>query len=189
MKTSKYKILFLSLKSILVFTLIACNTNQTSQVQSEKTEWTIRKGNLPKTSEAPKNTNIAHRQLNQNNNNPFWNDILTEIQSWPHIIKKHSEVSVQGAVGFFIDPEYANHDKLKFMRSTEFGHLHPITDGSMHIIVPKDIKEELLKAKWAELHPRDDKLIMLYAPRTKDEYEMVIHILKIAYQNALNTKK
>jgi len=185
MRKSKYQAVLLFLN----FILVACNINLTSQAQTGKTEWPTREGNPPKTSEAPKNTNIAHRQLNQNNNNPFWNNIVVEVQSWPHIIKKHSGVSVEGAVGFYIDPKYASKDNLKFMRATEFGHLHPIRDGSMHVIVPSQVKEELLKAKWAELHPRDKNLIMLYAPRTKDEYKLVINVLKIAYKNSLKTEK
>lgn len=185
MKRSKFQVVLL----FIYFILISCNINLTVQAQTVKKEWFTRDGNPPKTSEAPKNTNIAHRQLNQNNSNPFWHDIIAEVKSWPHIIKKHSGVSVQGAVGFYIDSKYASKNSLKFMRSTEFGHLHPISDGSMHLIVPSQVKEELLKAKWAEQHPRNNKLIMLYAPRTKDEYKLVINVLKVAYQNALKTEE
>ena len=186
MKIVKYQTYLLSINFILVLMLTACNINKTqTQAQTWRTEWPKREGKPPTTSEAPKNTNIAHQQLNQNGRNPFWSAIVTEVQSWSHIVQKHSEVSVKGAVGFFIDPKFASSNTEKFMRSTEFGHLHPIYDGSMHIIVPTKVQKGLLKANWAELHPRDDKIIMLYAPRTKKEYVLVINVLKIAYQNSL----
>lgn len=164
-------------------------TMHTTQASAEyKTQWTQRQGEPPQTTEAPKDTNIAHRQISQNEDMPFWQDIITEVSSWPHINKRQSLVSVAGAIGFFINPSYASNTPDHFMRGTEFAHIHPIEDGSFHVVVPTDVRDGLIEAKWAEPHPRKPHIIMLYAPRDRDEFTLVMEVLRISYEYSLKNK-
>ncbi len=74
------------------------------------------------------------------------------------------------------------------MRVTEFAHIHPVDDGSFHLIVPEKVRSGLIKAGWAEPHPRKNHIIMLYAPRDKAELGVVMNVLSISYQFSLKKR-
>lgn len=77
-----------------------------------------------------------------------------------------------------------------FMVGTEFAHLHPGDDQSLHVMLPPDLVAEAIDAGWAEQHPVARRggipgnAVMLYAPRDDHERMVVARLVTAAYQYA-----
>ncbi len=168
-----------------LFILASMHTSNVNAQLDLPEKWPQRQGFSPLTSPAPQGTKQAHRQISQNKGNAYWQQIIAEVRSWDHVFIQQSLVSVAGAVGFFIDQKHSSIEPGHFMRATEFAHIHPVDDGSFHIIVPEKVRSDLIKAGWAEPHPRKNHIIMLYAPRDKAELGIVMNVLSISYQFSL----
>jgi hypothetical protein len=78
----------------------------------------------------------------------------------------------------------ANGPKDAFVRRTEFGHLHPPHDGSLHLTLPAAERQDLIERGWAEPHPRASSTIMVYGPRNDAELDVVWEIVQRAYERA-----
>lgn len=104
----------------------------------------------------------------------------------PGVRAGRSNVSVPGAVAFFLDepPQAA---VLPDLFGGEWGHIHPHHDGSLHLNVPTTDAERLIELGWAEYHNVVTRglvppiVIMLYGPRDEDELTVAQHVLEIAY--------
>ena len=76
------------------------------------------------------------------------------------------------------------------MIGTEFAHLHPAPDQSLHLVVPPDVASGLIQAGWAELHPVARRglitsgAVMVYAPRDEEEAEVVSQIVTASFEYA-----
>ncbi|GAA1149046.1 luciferase family protein [Nocardioides aquiterrae] len=70
-----------------------------------------------------------------------------------------------------------------FLVGSEFAHLHPTPDLSLHAALPRDLMVEAIEAGWAEPHPIarlgliPDTIVMLYAPRDENELDVVADLV------------
>ena len=145
-----------------------------------------RTGNRPQTT----NTN-PHTQLNQQ---PEDLSHIQELMKWSfglsNITKRPSAVSVPGAIAMWMDDEHTCDKCNAFMVGTEFAHFHPHPDYSMHLGLPKKDAEMIIEKGWGEWHPLiargflPPNIVMLYAPRDKEEFEVAQLILKRSYDFA-----
>jgi hypothetical protein len=142
-----------------------------------------RQGDKPQTTPAPVGTNLAHQQISQNAPRELQEEVYARVGKFPGIETYASQVSVQGARAFTLRPSCAKAPKEFFMEGTEFGHLHPPYDGSVHVRLPVEVAKEVFSKGWGEPHPRGTTP-MLYGPRDKQELEIVVTLIEIAYQHA-----
>lgn len=62
------------------------------------------------------------------------------------------------------------------MAGTEFAHLHPSPDLSLHTVLPPELAAEAIEAAWAEPHPIarlgliPAAVVMLYAPSRRPNW-------------------
>lgn len=76
------------------------------------------------------------------------------------------------------------------MRGTEFAHLHPPDDGSLHLVLTEDHAQAVIEAGWGEFHPLVElgvmppTTVMIYGPRDEEELEVVWNIVQASYFNA-----
>jgi len=76
------------------------------------------------------------------------------------------------------------------MIEREFAHLHPPTDGSLHMSLPPDIVEVVVDNGWAEYHPLAGKyglprnIVMVYGPRDQAELEIVAGLVRASHGSA-----
>jgi hypothetical protein len=81
-----------------------------------------------------------------------------------------------------------------FMIDREFAHLHPPTDGSLHMTLPPDIVETVTQNGWAELHPLAGRyglppnIVMVYGPRNEDELALVAALMRASHAFARSTQ-
>ena len=77
-----------------------------------------------------------------------------------------------------------------FIVDHEFCHLHPLPDGSIHLTLPKEVREPALRLGWAEQHPVSragilpETLVMVYAPRDSEELAIILRLYWHSYQFA-----
>jgi hypothetical protein len=144
----------------------------------------------PRPGPRPTTTDVnPHTQLDQNAPPGLQDAVRDHALSLPGVRQGRSNVSVPGAIAFFLDapPRPA---ALPDLFGGEWGHIHPHYDGSLHLNVPTDEAERLIDLGWAEYHTVVAKglvppiVIMLYGPREPDELVVARAIVEIAYMAA-----
>ncbi|MBV1867299.1 MAG: hypothetical protein KUG69_05265 [Marinosulfonomonas sp.] len=96
-------------------------------------------------------------------------------------------ISVPGAEALCLKREHAHGCRESFMIGTEFAHVHPAYDGSMHLMLPSVCVRDLLAKGWGEPHPMvktglvSDTAVMAFAPRDEDEIETALMLLATSH--------
>jgi hypothetical protein len=111
----------------------------------------------------------------------------------PGVVWADSLISVPGARALTLPPDQAAGPREAFMIGTEFAHLHPAPDSSLHVALPPDIARQAIDAGWAEQHPVaargliPEGTVMLYAPRDDAEADVVARLVSASYDCARGT--
>jgi hypothetical protein len=118
-------------------------------------------------------------------------DVFREIvETWPSVIKAPSMRAPRGTVGLYLDPKDARGPRDAFLLETEFAHLHPLPDGSLHMVLPPDVHTAAISAGWGIPHPMagmptvSPQTILIFAPRDAAERDVVTDLIRAAEQFA-----
>ena len=72
----------------------------------------------------------------------------------------------------------------------EFAHLHPASDGSLHLALPPDVVDGVIENGWAERHPLAGRhglpanIVMVYGPRDDEELTVVKDLVRASHRFA-----
>ena len=127
-----------------------------------------------------------HTQLDQNAPVELQDRLRAHALSLPGVRGGPSNVSVPGAVAFFLD-DPSRPAALPDLFGGEWGHIHPQYDGSLHLNVPTADAERLIELGWAEYHNVVERglvppiVIMLYGPRDEEELDAAKNVVELAY--------
>lgn len=135
-----------------------------------------RSGPLPEVSDAPPGTNIAQRQLTQRAPPELQEALFARAVALPDVHVAASGVSVPGARAFHLAAEAARGPPEAFQLQSEFAHLHPPDDGSLHMKLPPSIAQEAYSRGWGVPHPRSGTPL-IFGPRDAGELEVVWQLL------------
>ena len=108
----------------------------------------------------------------------------------PDVLEAPSAVSVPGARALWLPPAAARGPRAAFLVGTEFAHLHPAPDWSLHAALPPALADEAVESGWAEVHPAAQlglipaNVVMLYAPRDDEEVKVVSDLILAAHDFA-----
>ncbi len=91
-----------------------------------------------------------------------------------------SMVSVPGARAIVLDDDQPTGPGEAFQKGREFAHIHPHHDGSLHVTLPEELKDEVESTGWGVRHPVQNA-VLLYGPRTPEELETVWMLVKRCY--------
>ena len=109
--------------------------------------------------------------------------------SLPGVRRGPSRVSVPGAIAFYLDSPTAQ-PLIPNILGGEWGHIHPHSDGSLHLNLPTEVAEKFIEAGWAEFHTLVGKgmlppiVVMVYGPRDKAELSGVNLAIDESYKAA-----
>lgn len=127
-----------------------------------------------------------HTQLDQQPTDPSLRERLAASLFALHgVVERPSAISVPGARALTLS-QPAGRSEL-FLVGTEFAHLHPAPDLSLHTVLPRKLVVEAIEAGWAEPHPLagsgliPDTIVMLYAPRDETELAVVTGLVTAAH--------
>jgi len=98
----------------------------------------------------------------------------------PFVMGAQSGVSVPGARAFVLEEEAAKGPPEAFQVGREFAHLHPPSDGSLHMTLPAGVADEAYGQGWGEPHPVSGTPL-IFGPRDADELEAVWRLLRASY--------
>ncbi|PTL78799.1 luciferase family protein [Vitiosangium sp. GDMCC 1.1324] len=135
-----------------------------------------RQGSAPGVSDAPPGTQLAQRQLTQQAPPTLQEELFTRASALPDVEVAPSLVSVPGARAFVLRPEAARGPREAFQAGTEFAHIHPADDGSLHMKLPPALAEQVYQEGWGVPHPRSGTPLV-YGPRDPAELEVVWQLL------------
>ena len=114
-----------------------------------------------------------------------WQDVLIRLAGrLPGVEVGSSYVDVPGTRAFHLSPALARGPREAFLAATEFAHIHPGYDGSLHLTLPPELLGEVEAACWGEQHP-DNEVFLVYGPRDPAECDVVWRLLRISYRYAL----
>ena len=144
-----------------------------------------RRGDAPQT-----NPRMPHQQVSQNAPTVLQEALFERAATLPGVIVGRSHVSVPGARAFHLDDAHAAGPRDAFMVGTEFAHLHPEEDGSLHLVLPEPLARQVIERGWGEFHPMVQQgmmpptNLMVFGPRDEAELEIVWSIVEASYANA-----
>jgi hypothetical protein len=131
-----------------------------------------------------------HQQVTQHGRPELWDEMVARSAALPDVTVKDSLVSVPGAQGLFLDESVPKGPEDAFHIDREFAHIHTRPDGSLHLQLPLDLAALAMGAGWAEPHTyvfrglSQPNSIMLFAPRTDEELEVVWMLVEESYRYA-----
>ena len=108
----------------------------------------------------------------------------------PGVVWADSLISVPGARALTLPPDQAVGPREAFMLGTEFAHLHPAPDHSLHLALPPDVARQAIDAGWAGQPPVAARglipagTVMPYAPRDDAEADVVAALVRTSYDYA-----
>ncbi len=130
---------------------------------------------------------MPHQQLTQNAPPELQEALFARGAALPGVRVGRSGVSVPGARAFILDEALAQGPPEAFVVGTEFAHLHPPYDGSLHLSLPAEAAADLETRGWGELHPlahmgvMPPTALMVFGPRDAEELEVVWTIVQASH--------
>jgi Family of unknown function (DUF5519) len=134
-----------------------------------------------------------HSQLDQRPSPEALSELTRALFALPHVREAPSAISVPGARGLWLEPGEAHGPREAFLVGTEFAHVHPLPDGSLHAALPPFMATQAIEHGWAEVHPMARRgvvppnVVMIYAPRDQAEIGVVLQLIGAALAFALGT--
>jgi uncharacterized protein (TIGR00369 family) len=155
----------------------------------DSARWTvpIRRGPPPKTTHPTREQPGPHQQLSDVAPRHLQDELLRRVRTLPEVEVGWSAISVPYARGFHLKPHAAKGPAEAFQRGSEFGHLHPEHDGSLHLNLPLALYDEVLRAGWGEPHPISGTMLV-FGPRDEAELEVVWRLVRASYDWATATE-
>jgi uncharacterized protein (TIGR00369 family) len=147
----------------------------------------VRPGPRPKTTQPTHEQPGPHQQLSDSAPRELQQELLRRVRTLPEVEVGWSAISGPYARGFHLKPHAAKGPAQAFQRGSEFGHLHPEHDGSLHLSLPPDLYQEVLRAGWGEPHPISGTMLV-FGPRDAAELEVVWRLVRASYNWATATK-
>ena len=130
-----------------------------------------------------------HTQLDQNAPVRLQEEVFLLAHGLPGVVVGPSHVSVPGARAFHL-PACSRPADDGFMLEREFAHLHPSSDGSLHMSLPSKMVDTVIANGWAEYHPLAGKhglpknIVMVYGPRDETELAIVGALVRASHEGA-----
>ncbi len=128
-----------------------------------------------------------HTQLDQQPDDGDQRRLLAAaVFSLPGVVERPSLISVPGARALWL-AEGAGGPPEAFLIGSEFAHLHPGDDQSLHAMLPPGLADAAVDAGWAEVHPVARRglippnAVMLYTPRGDDERAVIEELIRASH--------
>ena len=102
----------------------------------------------------------------------------------PGVEVRPSFVCVPGTRAWHLAPTLAHGPTTSFLSRTEFGHIHPFYDGSLHLVLPPDLVRAVVEARWGRACTSFPQAVLVYGPRTDDEANLVWSLVRAAHRMA-----
>jgi len=132
---------------------------------------------------------LPHFQLDQLPPAETLQELVERSLQIPYVRSKQSRMASPHDHALFLADEFAAGPPEAFIDDHEFCHLHPLPEGSIHLTLPKTLREEVVRLGWGERHPVAEAgilttLVTVYAPRDREEMSTVLGLIAQSCQFA-----
>jgi hypothetical protein len=133
---------------------------------------------------------LPHVQLDQWPPPIIAEELLVRCLNIPNIKPKQSRMASPDCQALSLPDALSAGPPGAFIVDHEFCHLHPLPDGSIHLTLPKRVRERAIRRGWAEQHLVSragilpETLVMVYAPRNSSELTIVMQMVWESYRFA-----
>jgi hypothetical protein len=133
---------------------------------------------------------VPHVQLDQWPPPVIAQELLERCLSLPNVRPKQSRMASPDCHALSLPDQLSAGPPWAFIVDHEFCHLHPLPDSSIHLTLPRDVRERAISRGWAEQHVVSragilpETLVMVYAPRNASELTIVWQMIWHSYQFA-----
>jgi Family of unknown function (DUF5519) len=140
-----------------------------------------RSGPLPKTT-----VHNPQQQLEQIPDAANYAAMRAIVSAWTGVTIGPSLRAPHGTIGLHLSQREALGPRAAFLLETEFAHLHPLPDGSLHMVLPPQVHRESIEGGWGLPHPMagmptvSPQTILIFAPRDADERAVVVQLIGAA---------
>ncbi|MBZ5724261.1 MAG: DUF5519 family protein [Acidobacteriia bacterium] len=133
---------------------------------------------------------LPHIQLDQWPPPAIVARLIDRSLQFPHVRARQSRMASPETQALWVSDERALGPAEAFIDGLEFCHLHAAPEGSLHLTLPREVRPQVLKLGWAELHLLvragflPESLVLVYAPRNDSELEIALRLVQISCQFA-----
>ena len=124
---------------------------------------------------------LPHMQLDQWPPAEIAQQLVDLALSIPGTRAKQSRMAFPSSLALCLRDDFADGPPDAFIDNHEFCLLHSLPGASIHLTLPREVRDSVIQLGWAEQHPGaragiiPQTVVMLYAPRDSEE-------LRIAFQ-------
>jgi|HubBroStandDraft_6_1064221.scaffolds.fasta_scaffold396842_1 hypothetical protein len=143
-----------------------------------------RMGPRPKTRRS-----LPYLQLDQWPPADILDELIRRSLTLPYVHHWESRMATRGTSAMRLSEEAAHGPIEAFIDDHEFCHIHPLPEGTIHMVLPAPFRNQVVNLGWAEPHPLaggacPETLVVVYAPRNRDELDTVWTLIHTAYDFA-----
>jgi phospholipase/carboxylesterase len=134
--------------------------------------------------EAPDVTGVnPQQQTSQISPRELQEELYRRALELPSVLPSASQISVPGSRAWRLPTHVLTTDPARTIIGSEFAHLHPDYDGSLHMTLPPSWAQAAVEGGWATYHPWSGTrlsagMVMVYGPRDVDELDVVWALLE-----------
>jgi hypothetical protein len=127
---------------------------------------------------------LPHMQFDQWPPAEIAEQLIGLALSMPGVLAKQSRMSFPSSVALCLKDDFAQGPPEAFIDNHEFCLLHSLPQASVHLTLPRDMRDRAIQLGWAEQHPgvrtgiMPPTLVMLYAPRDTSELRVAFHLIR-----------
>ncbi|SHN60020.1 phospholipase/carboxylesterase [Geodermatophilus obscurus] len=114
-------------------------------------------------------------------------EVFARIAALPGVGTRQSAISVPGARGFQLaPPRLGPVDAFIVPSAGEFAHVHPGSDGSLHVALPPALAADVVAKGWGVAHPLagvrlTPGMVLLFGPRDPAELQTVVAVVTTSH--------
>jgi hypothetical protein len=128
---------------------------------------------------------LPFRQLDQWPPAEIHERLLAECADLEGVRVRESRMALPGTRALYLPDEIAGGPPEAFIDLHEFCHLHPLPEGSIHLVLPPPVLDRAVALGWAQRHPIAaagilNTLVMVYAPRSLAELEVALGLIRVS---------
>jgi Family of unknown function (DUF5519) len=133
---------------------------------------------------APRTTQQnPQQQLDQIPDQQNYDAMRAIVSAWRDVRLGPSLRAPPGTIGLFLHDRDVGGPAEAFLLATEFAHLHPLPDGSMHMVLAPDAHRAAVEYGWGIPHPMagmpavSPQTILIFAARDEAERTVVTGLI------------
>jgi phospholipase/carboxylesterase len=128
------------------------------------------------------NQSLPHLQTDQFPPAEAIRELVTRSLEIPCVQSKQSRMASPDTHALYLPDELAEGPPEAFIDGHEFCHVHPFPQGTIHLTLPKPLREGVVRLSWGEPHPIAESgilrtLLTVYAPRDREETQTVLALI------------